>query len=503
MPTTVEKLSPTRVKMTIEVPFEELKPTLDRAYREIAQQVNVPGFRKGNVPPAIIDQRFGRGAVLSDAVNQALPGIYANAIDENDLHPLGQPDIEMTQLEDKKFVEFVAEVDVRPDFTLPDVSKVSVDVPMPAVEEGQIEEQIELLRERFATSVDVERAAAKDDLVIIDLAGKKNGEELEDASAEGISYIVGQEGMLEGLEEAVVGLSAGENATFESELVGGPLRGEKVDITVTVQKVQQRELPEVDDEFAQMVSEFDTAEEMRADLSKNLENRARLEQADEARNKVLESILEELDFELPEKFLEEQVKNRHDQINAQLARAGMTLDQYLENSDDAENAEEFWADVDKAAESAVRGQLVLDQYADEADVQVGDQDMMQHIMYRAQQNGTSPQEEFQHMNEHGHQAEWAQEIRRSKAMADMVEKAKITDGEGNDLDFSRLRQDGSLASEEELQAARDAAAAMEEAQAAAAAEGAANKADESESEAPADDETADGETADGEKAEDA
>lgn len=264
---------------------------------------------------------------------------------------------------------------------------------------------------------------------------------------------------------------------------------------MTVQKVQQRELPEVDDEFAQMVSEFDTAEEMRADLSKNLENRARLEQADEARNKVLESILEELDFELPEKFLEEQVKNRHEQINAQLARAGMTLDQYLENSDDAENAEEFWADVDKAAESAVRGQLVLDQYADEADVQVGDQDMMQHIMYRAQQNGTSPQEEFQHMNEHGHQAEWAQEIRRSKAMADMVEKAKITDGEGNDLDFSRLRQDGSLASEEELQAARDAAAAMEEAQAAAAAEGAANKADESESEAPADDETADGEKA--------
>lgn len=461
MPTTVEKLNPTRVKLTIEVPFEDLKPSLDQVYRQIAQQVSIPGFRKGKVPPPVIDQRVGRGAVVSDAVNQALPEIYANAIAENDLHPLGQPDIEMTKLEDKVLVEFTAEVDVRPDFELPDVSEISVDVPMPDVEDERLNEQIELLRERFATTSDVERAAAKDDLVIIDLAATQNGEELADASATGISYIVGQEGMLDGLEEAVTGLSAGEEKSFASELVGGPLKGEKVDITVTVQKVQHRELPEVDDEFAQMVSEFDTVEEMREDLTTSLQNRARLEQADEARNKVLEEILDKLDFELPEKFLEEQVKNRHEQINAQLARAGMTLDQYLENSDDAENAEEFWADVDKAAETAVRGQLVLDQYADEHDIEVNDQDMMQHIMYRAQQNGTSPQEEFQHMSQHNHQAEWAQEIRRSKAMAGLVEKAKVTDGDGNEIAFDRLRADGSLATEEELEAAREAAAAAQ------------------------------------------
>lgn len=461
MPTTVEKLSPTRVKLTIEVPFEDLKPTLDKAYRDIAQQVNIPGFRKGKVPPAVINQRFGRGVVLQDAVNNALPNIYGRAIDESGVYPLGQPDIEMTKLEDNELVEFTAEVDVRPDFDLPDLDSIEVEAPMPELAEDGIEEQISVLRERFATTTDVDRAAAEGDQVTIDLVGKQNGEELEDATAQGITYIVGQEGMLDGLAEAVTGLSAGESSTFESELVGGPLRGERVDITVTVQQVAERELPEVDDEFAQLVSEFDTVDEMRADLKTNLENQARLKQADDARNKVLEAVMEKLDFELPEKFVEQQISHRHEQINQQLARGGMTLDQYLENADDADTAEEFWADVDKAATNAARGQIVLDKYAETKEIGVGDQDLMQHIMYRAQQNGTSPQEEFAHMQEHGHQAEWLQEIRRSKAMAQLVEAVKVTDGEGNDIEFARLRADGSLATEEELQAAREAAEAAE------------------------------------------
>ena len=462
MPSTVEQLSPSRVKMTVEVPFEDLKPSLDKAYKDIAGQVNIPGFRKGKVPPQVIDQRFGRGAVLQDAINSALPDIYGQAVQENGLVPLGEPEIDITKLEDRELVEFTAELDVRPDFDLPELSEIAVEVEPTQVNDERLEEQIQTLRERFATTTEVERAAAEGDQLVVDLAGKKNGEELDEATAEGITYIVGQDGMLEGLAEAATGLSAGESATFESELVGGPLRGERADITVTVQKVMERELPEVDDEFAQLVSEFDTVEEMRADLRESLGNVARLDQAAEARDKVLEGIIAQIDLELPEKVLADEIQSRHNQITQQLAQAGMSLDQYLEDSEDeAETAEEFWAEIDKRAEEALKAQLVLDKYADDAEVGVDQNDLTQHIMRKAQQSGTSPEQEAQHMMEHNHMAEWMGEIRRGKALAAIVEQAKVTDTDGNDLELSKLRSDGSVATDEEIAAAEAEAQAVD------------------------------------------
>lgn len=205
MPSSLEKLSTNRVKLTIEMPFDELKPSLDKAYKDIANQVNVPGFRKGKVPAPVIDQRFGRGVVLQEAINDALPAAYGKAIEENTVVPLGQPEIEVTKLEDGEVVEFTAEVDVRPDFDLPDVSAISVEVPAVEVPDEDVDERVETLRQRFATNTEVERAAAKDDLVTIDLAGTRDGEALEDATASGVTYKVGSEGMLEGLDEAVTG----------------------------------------------------------------------------------------------------------------------------------------------------------------------------------------------------------------------------------------------------------------------------------------------------------
>lgn len=465
MPTTVEQLSPTRVKITVEVPFSDLKPNLDKAYKAIAQQVNIPGFRKGKVPPLVIDQRFGRGVVLQEAINDALPNLYGQAVDENDLKPLGQPEIDITKLEDGELVEFTAEVDVRPEITLPDVSKVEVEVPAIEVADADLEEQIDVLRQRFATLNDVDRAAADGDVVTIDLVATKDGEALQDAEAEGLTYRVGSGGMLEGLDEAVTGLSAGESNDFTSTLVGGPDMGTEANIHVTVTKVQEQELPEVDDEFAQLVSEFDTVEEMTADLREGLERNARLEQAATARDAVLEKILDEMNLDLPEKVLADEIETRNRQIDQQLQSAGTTLAKYLEVSDEeAETEEEFREDVAKRARQALAAQILLDAVADEQEVGVEQDDLTQHIFRKAQQAGTTPEQEMQHMMEHNHLPEWMGEIRRGKALAWIVEQATVTDSDGNPVDLANLRGDGTIADPNEAseEAADEAAEVAED-----------------------------------------
>ncbi|WP_026926218.1 trigger factor [Granulicoccus phenolivorans] len=451
MPSTVEKLSPSRAKITIEVPFAELKPSVDKAYKEIASQVNIPGFRAGKVPPLVIDQRFGREMVLQQAINDALPELYSKAVTENELNPLGEPEIEVTKLEDNQLVEFTAELDVRPDIELPDLSDVKVEVDTLEVSDEAVDEQIKVLRERFASVREVERPAAEGDVIVVDLVGSMNGEELEEATAKDISYKLGAGGMIDGLDEAVTGLSAGESAEFNSELVGGSLRGERADIKVTVTKVQEQDLPELDDEFAQMVSEFETVEEMRADLADNLLRQARLEQAATARDKVLEEIIAKIDIDVPEKLLANEIEMRHQQITQQLAQAGLTLDQYLEQSDEEEQtAEEFWADIDARAKDALKAQILLDSVADDREVGVDQNDLTQLLLRKAQQSGTSPEQEAQHMMEHNHMAEWMAEIRRGKALALVVETATVVDTDGNEIDLEKLQSDGSYADPAEL-----------------------------------------------------
>ncbi len=308
--------------------------------------------------------------VLQQAINDALPELYSKAVTENELNPLGEPEIEVTKLEDNQLVEFTAELDVRPpDIELPDLSDVKVEVDTLEVSDEAVDEQIKVLRERFASVREVERPAAEGDVIVVDLVGSMNGEELEEATAKDISYKLGAGGMIDGLDEAVTGLSAGESAEFNSELVGGSLRGERADIKVTVTKVQEQDLPELDDEFAQMVSEFETVEEMRADLADNLLRQARLEQAATARDKVLEEIIAKIDIDVPEKLLANEIEMRHQQITQQLAQAGLTLDQYLEQSDEEEQtAEEFWADIDARAKDALKAQILLDSVADDREV---------------------------------------------------------------------------------------------------------------------------------------
>ena len=403
MPSTVEQLSPSRVKLTVEIPFSDLKSHLDKAYRDIAAQVNIPGFRKGKVPTAVIDQRFGRGMVLQEAINDALPGAYQDAVNKHALIVLGQPDIDVTRLEDGELVEFTAEVDVRPDFAMPDFSEIKVEVAVAQISDDEIDERIELLRQRFAENVDVERAAAEGDVVVLDLEGSLDGEVLPDATASAITYKIGSGGMLEGLDEAVTGLEAGGSATFTSALLGGTYEGQEVDILVTVSKVMEQKLPEVDDEFAQLVSEFDTVDEMRADLRTAMENMARLDQAAAARDRVLENVIAAIDFELPEALVISEVTARKDQVTSQLREAGLTLEQYLADSaEEASDADSFWADIEKRATDALKAQIVLDKYADDNEVGVEQAELTEMIFRKAQASGKSPEQEVQHMMDHNH-----------------------------------------------------------------------------------------------------
>ena len=432
MPSTVEQLSPSRVKITVEVPFTDLKPSMDKAYREIARSVNIPGFRRGKVPPMVIDQRFGRGVVIQEAFNDSWQGFYTAAITENHLNPLAQPDLEVTKLEDGDLIEFTAEVDVRPEFSLPDFTSLSASVDAVDVPEDLVDGQLDLLRRRFGSRETVERPAQDDDLV-----ATKNGEPLADATASDLDYTVGSGQMLDGLDDAVRGLAAGESATFTSTLVGGPLKDEEADIEVTVTKVQRQDLPELDDEFAQMASEFDTMEELRADTRRQLTEAAAEQQAAEARDAVLEELLGKVELAVPENLVAREQDARKEQITGQLGSAQLTLAQYLDEVEDGKTEEQFWADVENRARQTLKAQMILDKIAEENSIGVDQNDLTQLILGKARQEGSSPQQIADHLKEHPHHIEeYMIEIRRNKALGLIVAGAEVTDGNGDKVDLS-------------------------------------------------------------------
>ncbi len=451
MKSAAETLNPTRVKLTVEVPFDELKPNLAAAYKKIGAQIQVPGFRRGKVPPAVVDQRLGRGVVLDEAVNDALPKLYVQALQENDLQPLGQPEVDVTKFVDGDALEFTAEVDVRPDIELPDYSNMQAEVEPVEVAEDDVTEQLQGLRERFGSLSDVERAAADGDFVTIDLSASKDGTPIEEAQASGLSYEVGKGTMVDGLDEALVGMSVGESATFSSTLMGGDRSGQEVDIEVTVQGVQEQELPELDDDFAQTASEFDTIDELRADLRDKLTRGRRLEQAGAARDAVLEKLLTMVEVPLPDAVVAEELAGRREQITQQLAKAGMSQEDYLEQEE--QTAEEFEADLTTRVRDALAAQFVLEKVATTEQLGVSEGDLSQHIVRRAQQAGVTPDQYAQHAVEHDHISLLVSEVVRGKALATIVERAQITDTNGEPVELKTLQPDGTYADPDEVAAA--------------------------------------------------
>ncbi|MFF3762921.1 trigger factor [Streptomyces sp. NPDC001922] len=434
MKSAVENLNPTRVRLTVEVPFEELKPSLDAAYKKINQQVTVAGFRKGKIPARVIDQRFGRGAVLEEAVNDALPKFYTEAVNEGDLNPLGQPEVDITELKDGELLAFTAEVDVRPSIEIPDYSGIEVEVDAVEVSDEDVEKSVEQLRERFASTTPVERAAAEGDVLTIDLEAKVDGEVLEDGVASGVSYTVGSGELLDGIDEAVTGLEAGGSATFTSELKGGSAEGKEAEVKVDVTAVQSRELPELDDEFAQLASEFDTLDELKADSRKRLEQMKKYDQATQAQEKVLDELLALAEVPIPEKLLEDEIRTRkHNLENHQLQQMGLDLDSYLKIQN--KSAEEFDAELREQAEKGIKTQFILDELVNKEQLSVGQEELTEHLMRRAQSSGMSPDQFAQAVVEGGQVPMLVGEVARGKALAVVVEAATVKDTNGETVDL--------------------------------------------------------------------
>jgi trigger factor len=430
--TDVEELSPTRVKLTIEVPFDELKPNVDRAYREVARQVRIPGFRPGRVPPRVIDQRIGRGAVLEQAVQDAVPQLYGKALEENDVFALGQPAVEITKLDDGKELAFTAEVDVRPKFDIPDIDGMPVTVENADVDPDQVEEYIGSLRERFASLKGADRPVETGDFVSIDLSAEVDGKAVEDAQASGISYEVGSGRMLDGLDEALVGMSAGESKTFTAELAGGELAGSQADVTVKVDSVKVKELPELDDDFAQSASEFDTLGELRAGTRKQLENMRRAGQAGQARERALDALLARVDIPLPEDLVNHEIASRSRSLADRLERSGNTMDEYLEATN--QSAEELDTQFAEDARRSVKAGFILDKLATQEELGVDQDELAAYVTEQAYRMGVSPDRLAKELSERGQLASVAADVLRGKALTLLAERASVADEAGRPVD---------------------------------------------------------------------
>ena len=417
--TTVERLSPTRVKLNITVTPEELKPSITHAYEHIAQSVSIPGFRKGKVPPPIIDQRVGRGEVITHAVNEGLDKFYRDAAAEQNLKPLGRPSADIVKLPNEKDfsgdLEVVVEVDVRPDFALPKYDGLKLEVEPTAVTPDEVETELENLRTRFGTLVTVDRPAKTGDFVNLDLTATIGGSEVDTAS--NVSYELGYGELIEGIDEALDTLTAGESTTFESNLLGGDHEGEKAQIAVTLLSVKERELPEADDEFAQIASQFDTIGELRADLRAQLEKSKEFSQSIEARDKIVDALLEKLDIPVPQQLIDDEV-HRH-----------------LENEGRLED-DEHRKEVAESSEKTFRTQILLDAIAEAEEIKVGQNEVTSYVVQGAAQYGMDPAEFLKVLDQQGQLPGVVGEIARSKVLATVLGKAKVVDTKGKAVDVS-------------------------------------------------------------------
>lgn len=434
MKSAVETLNPTRVRLTVEVPFEELKDSLDAAYKKINQQVTVKGFRKGKIPARVIDQRFGRGAVLEEAVNDALPKFYTEAVNEGELNVLGQPDVDIKELKDGELLSFTAEVDIRPEIAIPDYSGIEVTVDSVEVTDEDVDKSVEQLRDRFASTNPVERPAAEGDVVTIDLEAKIDGEILEDGVANAVEYTIGSGELLDGIDEAVTGLEAGGEATFSSELKGGAAEGKTAEVTVKVTAVAARELPALDDDFAQLASEFDTLDEMKADSRKRLESMKQYDQATQAQERVLDELLKLAEVPIPEKLLEDEINTRkHNLEHHQLGQMGLDLAKYLEIQGQTE--EEWEAETKEQAVKGIKTQFILDELVNKEKLNVNQEELTEHLMRRAQSSGMAPDQFAQAVVEGGQVPMLVGEVARGKALAVVVEAAKVVDTNGEPVEL--------------------------------------------------------------------
>ena len=428
MKSVIEKLSPTRVKLSIEVSFDELSPHIDGAYKTLSERINIPGFRKGKVPSAMIDQRVGRGAVLDEAINAALPTFYSQAAKENDVLVIGRPNVDITELKDKEKLAFTVEVDVRPELTLPNFSEIEIKVDDVKVADADIDEQIQSLRTRFGTLTTVEQAVITGSFVTIDLVATKDGAELEGGTANDLSYEVGSASMIDGLDEALIGLSAGDSKSFDTALVG-MAEGEKGTVKVSVKAVKDRELPPVDDAFAKLASEFETLAELKADLSTRLTRLKEMEQGAQARDLLVEQLTAMVEIPLPAEIIEAEV-------NEHLEKEGRLED------------DKHRAEVNEEVKATISREFLLDSIVKAESVAVNESELTEYLVRAAARYGMSPDQFIKEVSEAGQVTTMVAEVARAKALAQVLGRVKVVDQSGKKVDLEALRPQNPPAVEE-------------------------------------------------------
>ena len=436
MKSTVEKLSPTRVRINVEVPFTELQPDFDQAFKELAKTIRMPGFRPGKVPVKLLESKVDKQAMLDQVVGEAVPARYSEALASSDVQPLGQPEIEVTNKEYGGDLTFTAEVDIRPEITLPELSTLAFSVDPIEVTDEEVETELQNLRARFGTLTGVERAAQDGDFVSIDLSATVDGKDVEEAKTEGLSHEIGSGTLIEGLDDAIKGLKADESKVFTTTLVAGEHAGDEAEVTVKVVSVKERELPEPDDEFAQLASEFDTIDELKASLTDQVRHAKRIGQAEQIRDKALETLLEQVEVPLPEAIVQAQVDDTiHNAIH------GLDHDEAkFEEALVAEGSsrEEFDADSRSNAEKAVKTQLLMDAIADQLDIQVGQNDLTERLVLMSRQYGIEPQQLLQVLQQNNQLPAMFADVRRGLTIAAVVHGAAVTDTDGNEVDTTEF-----------------------------------------------------------------
>jgi trigger factor len=390
------------------------------------------------VPNRVLDTRIGRPVVLQEVVQHAIPEVYSEVVRENQVRVIGQPDIEVTRLEDNDTLAFTAEVDVVPQLELPSLEELAVTVDDVEVTDDEVDEQISAMRERFAMLTGVERPAQDGDYVSIDLEARVDGEVLEDGTTSGMSYEVGAGNLMDGLDDAVRGLSADESKTFTTALLSGPQAGQDAEVTVTVRSVKAKELPELDDEFASTASEYDTLAELRDDVRTRLQRTKTIQQGAQARDKLVEHLLESVEVPMPENLVERESEWRNQAMENELRQAGMDFDTYLQITG-SESREAYDSEQKKQIEEAVKTQFILDAIADTREITVDNDDLSAQIVAQAQRNRMSPEQYAQQLQQGGNIAEFVADVRRTKTLAQLLEQTTITDASGNVVDLEALR----------------------------------------------------------------
>ncbi len=427
MKSNVETLSPTRVKISVEVAFEELSPYIADAYKKLASQINVPGFRKGKVPAAMVEQRVGRPAILDEAINAALPEFYGQAAREHTLLVIGRPVVDIKEFKDNEKLEFTVEVSVRPEVTLPDFSKVTITVDNAEVTDADLNEQIDELRARFGTLHTVERATKNGDFVTVDLTARINGEEVDGGNANDISYEVGSNRMIDGLDEALIGMSAGDTKTFTTQLVGQQ-DGETGDVFIALKVVKERELPPVDDAFAKLASEFDTIEDLKKDFTERLTRLKKLEQGAQARDLLVEKLLADLSIEVPDDLVLEEVNS------------------HLEGEGRLEDAVHR-AEVDKEVRDSIKSEFLLDSIVKAEEVQITEIELTEYLVRMSQRYGMAPEQFAQELQKAGQITQVIAEVTRAKALASVLGRITVVDKSGAKIELEDLRTPAAAAAE--------------------------------------------------------